>query len=224
MQPLVVVGAGGLGREVAEAVKALNAQVPTWDLLGFLDDAPELLGQDVAGLPVLGPVSAAVSSPAKIVVALASPADLFARRRVVDRLGLGDDRYGTVVHPRAMLASSTVLGPGSVLLAGAVTTADVTIGAHVVCMAHAVLTHDDVVGDFVTLASAACLAGVVGAEEGVDVGSGAVVRERRTIGAWSLVGMGSVVTTDVPAGEVWAGCPARFLRRVEAPPASGTAS
>jgi len=61
------------------------------------------------------------------------------------------------------------------------------------------------------------LAGRVRVEEGAYVGSGALVREDRTIGAWALVGMGAVITKDVPAAEVWAGVPARFLRPVQVP-------
>ena len=217
MEPLVVIGAGGLGREVAETVKTLNAHRPTWDLLGFFDDDPTLEGKTVVGLPVLGPVSAAVTSTVKVVVALASPGDLFVRKRIASRLQLASDRYATVVHPGAMLAASTELGPGSIVLAGAVATAEVRTGAHVVVMPHVVLTHDDRLGDYVTLAAGACLAGVVVAEDGVYVGCRAVVRERRTVGAWSLIGMGAVVTTDVPSGEVWAGCPARFMRKAQAP-------
>jgi sugar O-acyltransferase (sialic acid O-acetyltransferase NeuD family) len=214
MQPLLVVGGGGLGREVAEAVRAINGVAPTWDLIGFVDDDPELQERLVAGRPVLGPVSSVDSYPGvKLVLALGSTENLYARRRVADDLRLPLDRYATIVHPAAVLAASTTIGPGSIVLAGAVTTADVRLGAHVVVMPHAVLTHDDLVGDFVTLAAGASLAGMVTVAEGAYVGCQAVVRERLSIGAWSILGMGAVVTTDVPPGEVWVGNPARLLRR-----------
>jgi acetyltransferase-like isoleucine patch superfamily enzyme len=53
--------------------------------------------------------------------------------------------------------------------------------------------------------------------EGAYIGAGALIREKRSVGAWALVGMAAAVTKDVPAGEVWAGIPARFLRDVELP-------
>ena len=215
-EQLLVVGAGGLGREVAEAVRALNARRPTWDLLGFLDDAPGLPGTTVGGVRVLGPVDAVAEHPdARVVLTVGSSASVHSRPRLAARLGLEDERYGTVVHPAATIAASTVLGPGSIVLAGVVTTADVKIGAHVVLMPQVLLTHDDRVGDHATLAGGVKLAGAVQVAEGAYLGAGSLVREYLTVGSYAVVGMGAVVTTDVPPGEVWAGCPAVFRRKVD---------
>jgi sugar O-acyltransferase (sialic acid O-acetyltransferase NeuD family) len=210
-----VVGAGGLGREVAEAVRALNERRPTWELAGFLDDAPGVAGTTVAGVKVLGPVEAVADYPdARLVLTVGSSANLHSRPRLAARLGLEAERYATVVHPAASIAASTTVGAGTVVLAGVVTTADVEIGGHAVLMPQVLLTHDDRVGDHATLAGGVKLAGAVRVEEGAYLGAGSMVREYLTVGSYALVGMGAVVTTDVPAGEVWAGCPAVFRRKV----------
>jgi acetyltransferase-like isoleucine patch superfamily enzyme len=104
-----------------------------------------------------------------------------------------------------------------VLLAQVALTADVNLGAHVAVMPQVVLTHDDVVADCATIASGVRLGGGVRVARTAYLGAGALVRESLTIGAGALVGMGSVVLRDVPAGEVWAGNPARFLRDVARP-------
>lgn len=218
-RPLLIAGAGGFGREAAETVRAVNARRPTWDLLGFLDDDPALRGLQVGGLPVLGPLASLDRFPdASLVVSVGRPENYFARKRIVERLGLPASRYATVIHPAAVVPPDTRIGPGSVLLAGVVATTAVRIGAHVVVMPGAVLTHDDTVADYATLGAGVRLAGGVRVEQGAYVGAGVLVREDRSIGAWALVGMGAVVTGDVPAAEVWAGVPARFLRRVEGAP------
>lgn len=211
--PLLIVGSGGFARETACVVHAVNATAPTFDLLGFLDDAPARQGAVVDGLPVLGPVEAAAAHcDARLVVCTGSPRDYSSRRRIVARLGLPPDAFATVVHPAASVAPGATLGPGTVLLAGVVVTAPVAVGAHVAVMPHVVLTHDDEVGDHVTVAAGARLAGGVAADDGCYVGAGVLVREHVRIGAGALVGMGSVVLHDVPPGEVWAGSPARRLR------------
>jgi sugar O-acyltransferase (sialic acid O-acetyltransferase NeuD family) len=215
---LVLVGAGGFARETAEAVRAVNHRLPTWDLLGFVDDDPALTGAVFEGTPVLGTIAELADlSDAEVVVCTGSPGNYLSRRRLVVRLGLEPARYATVVHPAAVLPASASVGRGSVLLAGTVVTAGAMIGDHVAVMPGTVLTHDDVVEDFATIAAGVRLAGGVRVGEGAYVGAGAMVREGCTIGACALIGMGAVVLGDVPPSQVWAGVPARRLRQADTP-------
>lgn len=210
MRELVIVGAGGFARETAAAAG------PAWRVAGFLDDNPALHGTIRSGRPILGPVSLVHDMPeAAVVVCVGNPRNYTARRGIVERLGLPAERYATVLHPSVSIGAGCQVGPGSVLLAGAVLTADVTVGSHVAVMPQAVLTHDDVVGDYATIASGVRLGGGAVLEAGAYVGAGALVREGVTVGAWSLVGMGSVVLTDVPSEEIWVGSPARKLRSAD---------
>jgi sugar O-acyltransferase (sialic acid O-acetyltransferase NeuD family) len=209
---LVLVGAGGLGRETAQVVSAMPG---LWRLVGFADDDRERHGTKVDGLPVLGGVEdVARSTEARLAVCTASPGNLASRTRIVRRLGLPPRRYATLVHPSAWVAPSCHVGPGSVVLPQTVLTASVRVGSHVVIMSHVTLTHDDQIEDFVTLASGVRLGGGVRVGFGAYLGAGALVREGLSVGAGAMVGMGAVVVRDVPPGEVWAGSPARRLRRV----------
>lgn len=212
MRDLVIVGAGGFARETAAAATA------AWRVLGFVDDDPALHGTTRSGLPILGEVKSVLDLPdAAVVVCVGNPRNYVARQRIVERLSLPAERYATVVHPAAQIGAGSTVGPGSVLLAGTVLTADVTVGSHVAVMPQAVLTHDDRIGDYVTIASGVRLGGGAVLDTGAYVGAGALIREGVTVGAWSLVGMGSVVLRDVPAGQVWAGNPARCLRTGDEP-------
>lgn len=218
MIPLVLVGAGGFAREVAEVAHAVNERQPTWDVLGFVDDDPGLRGTTIDGLPVLGPVSTVGDmGDAQLVICTGHPGNYFSRRRIVERLSEEPSRFATLVHPAAVVPRSAEVGPGSVILATVVVTSAVSVGAHVALMPGVVLTHDDVVGDYATFGSGARLAGRVRIGEGAYIGAGALVREDLSVGAWALVGMGAVVTTDVPAAEVWAGVPAHRLRAADVP-------
>jgi sugar O-acyltransferase (sialic acid O-acetyltransferase NeuD family) len=211
--PLLIAGAGGFARETAAAVEAINVCEPTWDLLGHLDDDPARLGATVGGSTVLGPIDLVTEHPqALVVVCIGNPRSYRVKHTIVGRLGLPADRYATIVHPTASIGAGTTIGAGSVLLAGVTATTDVTIGAHVAVMPDTTLTHDDVVGDQATFGSGVRLGGSARIGEGAYLGAGCLVREGLTVGAWSQVGMGSVVLDDIPAGEVWVGSPARHLR------------
>jgi len=211
-RPLVLVGAGGFARETVEVVAAINAVEPTWDLLGFVDDSPSLQGARLCGLPILGPCGWVVDEDVAVVVCVGTPVNFTSRARLVTRLRLEPERYATLVHPTAVIPPSVDVGRGTVIHALSVATGWATIGNHVAVMPAAVFTHDDRIADFATVAAGVRLAGGVTVETGAYLGSGAMIREYRTIGAWSLVGMGSVVTGSVPPGEVWAGVPAVFMR------------
>jgi len=230
-RPLLLVGAGGLAREVLSAVNAANSVYAQWTVLGLLDDNPARHGEVVDGVPVLGPSElAAEHADAAVVVCTGSTRDLDSRRRVVERLALPADRYATIVHPAASIAAGTRLGAGSVFLAFVAVTAPQEIGAHVVVMPHVTITHDDRICDYATFASRVALAGRVSVGETAYLGSGALVREGLSIGAGALVGIGAVVLDDVPPSEVWVGNPARRLRTlalqrpVSRSPASGSVS
>lgn len=210
---LVVVGAGGFGRETVEAVRASTARGASWRLLGYLDDDPALQGRNLDGTPVLGGLEELWNLPnASVVVCTGRPDNYRSRPRIVTNLDLPTERYATIVHPTAAVSTSSRIGPGSVLLAFVALTAAVSIGSHVAVMPHVTLTHDNFIEDFATIASGVCLGGHVHIGKCAYVGAGALVREGRSVGACSLVGMGSVVLNDVPAQEVWAGVPARYLR------------
>lgn len=184
-----------------------------WKPIGALDDDPAIHGRDMDGLPVLGEVSCVHDHKSAAVIACVANAKRPAARSLLaQRLRLAPERWATIVHPGAHMALGVELGYGSIILAGVVVTAPQRIGRHVVAMPHVILTHDDQIDDCVTLAGGASLGGDVRVRSRAYIGQRAVIREGVEIGEEAVVGMGSVVLGDVPAGETWAGVPATRLK------------
>jgi sugar O-acyltransferase (sialic acid O-acetyltransferase NeuD family) len=209
-RPLVLLGAGGLAREVMATVDAINRESPSWHVTAVLDDREEFHGKQVNGVTVLaGTEAAREMDDAFFVACVASPRNVQVRECLVDRLHLDEDRFATIVHPSATVIWERGPSPGCVVMAQVVTTTAVSIGKHVVMMPHVVLTHDDSVDDFSTFGAGVCLAGDVRVGRSSYLGAGALVREGLVVGDRALVGMGSVVLCDVPPGQVWSGVPAR---------------
>lgn len=193
-KPLVLVAASGLAREVLAAVRMHGS----FDVVGVLDDDPGRHGTTLDGAPILGPVDSAAQHPdAWLLVCAGRGAD---REAIVGRLAgaaVDSSRFATLVHPQVEVPPGCTVGGGSIVLAGAVLTADVVIGAHVVVMPHVTLTHDDTIGDFATLCAGVTLGGAVVVGRGAYVGMDVTVRDHVVIGAGARVPMGTVVTDDV---------------------------
>jgi sugar O-acyltransferase (sialic acid O-acetyltransferase NeuD family) len=211
MRDLVIIGAGGHGRELLDIVDAINAIEPRWRFLGFLADTVDseterrVAARDAA---VLGPASEMTSLRCAYVVGVGNPN---ARRR----LDLAaEDAGGSPVelrHPTSLVGGASSFGPGCVLAAGAVVTTNVVLGRSVHLNVGASVSHDCVLGDYTILAPGARFAGGVHAGAGVDVGVGAVVRPEVHIGDGAVVGAGAAVVSDVDAASVVVGVPARRL-------------
>ncbi|RLK47951.1 NeuD/PglB/VioB family sugar acetyltransferase [Microbacterium telephonicum] len=199
---LLLVGASGLAREVlAAGISGVR---------GILDDDPTLQGRIIGGVPVVGTIDSAARRREHLLVCVGPSAT---RRCVVERLldADGDEvgGFATFVARSARVGSSSHIETGSIVLDGTVITADVQIGRHVVIMPLCTVTHDDVIDDVATLAAGVSLGGGVHIGHSAYIGMNASIKPGVTIGSGAVVGMGAVVLNDVPAGETWAGVPAR---------------
>lgn len=204
---LVIVGAGGLGREVAALIEATNDHRPTWTLEGFVDDDPALSGESVMGYPVLGDVSW-LSQQGECSFAIAI-GDADVRRQISAVLAPSPVAPTRIIPSSVAVHHSTQVDPGSILCKGAAPTVDVQIGRYTILDQHVTVGHDAVLDSFVTVHPGANISGSVELRTGVHVGAGAVVLPNTTIGARATVGAGAVVTDDIPSGCTVAGVPAR---------------
>jgi sugar O-acyltransferase (sialic acid O-acetyltransferase NeuD family) len=201
---LLLIAPSGLAREVLGTVRSGGR----YDVVGFLDDE-EMYGMEVDGAPVLGRIHDAVHfTHAFMLVCLDSGRP---RQAVVERLsalGIGINRFATVIDPSVRIPEGCRIGRGSILLQNVTLTASVTLGSHVVAMPGVTFTHDDVVADYATFAAGTSLGGNVRIGHAAYLGMNSSVRERTSIGSYATIGMGAAVLSDVPDGETWIGVPA----------------
>lgn len=209
---LVIIGAGGFGRETVEAVRAINnaAATPVWNLLGVVDDGPSVINLErLRGLghQYMGTTAdlCATESGAMYVVGIGSPA---IRRKIAQRLDRAKFQAGTLVHPDATVGEGVAIGAGSVILAGVRLTTNITLGKHVHLNPNVTVGHDSLISDFVSMNPASSLSGDCVVEEGVLIGVQAVILNNIRVGNGSIVGAAACVVREVPAGTTVKGVPA----------------
>ncbi|MBB6674816.1 acetyltransferase [Cohnella nanjingensis] len=207
-QALILIGAGGHGKVVAEAAAATGR----YRVAAFADDKYEQ--EKVEGGILRVPVADVQRLLGRLddVQLILAVGNNVVRRRLEARLGLSADWYATVVHPSAVISKSATIGRGTVVLAGAILNADAVVGRHAIVNTKAVVEHDCAVGDYTHVSPAAALAGGVTLEAGAQVGIGACVLPGLTVGAWSTLGAGATAIRDVPAGCTAVGVPASHIR------------
>lgn len=211
--PLVVIGAGGFGRETIDVVLSQNrrSERQVYNLLGVLDSNPShtnLKRLDRLGIPYLGSEShwLAKGQQASYLVGVGNPK---VRKLISARFDEAGCVPGTAIHPSSSIGSANSIGPGSVVCAGARISTNVAIGQHVHINANVTVGHDTKLDDFVSLNPGAIISGDVSCEPGVLVGAGAVVLQGLKVGRDALIGAAACVTRDVTAGRIVKGVPAR---------------
>ncbi len=210
-QRLLILGTGGGVHDVLDIVEALNAIRPTWEPIGFLDDARSA-GEDRLGLPVLGRLTDAARFPdALLINTIGSDRNYTKRPVIVASTGQPPERFATLVHPSASVSSRARLGRGVSVAYGVSVGGGVTIGDHVTLCPSATIGHDATIDDYALIAPGAIISGHVQVGRACYIGAGAMIRQTLRIGPNALVGMGAVVTRDVLAATVAVGCPARPL-------------
>lgn len=204
---ILIVGAGGQGRVVADAIARTREAGDATRVVGFLDADAALHGRTQLGFLIIGGLEAlATVAHDAVVIAIGDNAT---RRRVALSPEMRERPLVTVRHPSSSVAPDVVIDAGTMISANATIVTGTRIGRGCIVNTGCVIDHDSTIGDWTHVAPRAVLGGQVTIGAGVLVGIGATVMPGIRIGEGATVGAGAVVTTDVPAGAVVVGVPAR---------------
>lgn len=208
MKQLIIVGAGGFGRELHAWAKQHPDCDRAWTLAGFLDDNPQALAAfgDFAHIqPIVG------HRPAPDNVYLCGLGLPPQKEELIAPLLAAGAEFLTFVHPRAIIGDRVKLGKGVVICPYAVLSVDISIGDYTLIGLHCTIGHDAAIGDWSTLSAHCDITGHVQIEDRVFMGTHACIIPSKIIGSRVLVGAGAVVITHVPPGVTVVGNPARIL-------------
>lgn len=210
MARLIIYGAAYL--EPLKVLAAINALAPRFDLVGFLDDDPALVGREIAGLPVLGGRDRLADYASGGHVFFHNVGgDPRASVRVARDLQRAGCRLASLIHPRVQL-DGVELGQNCFVPEGCLLGYGCRLGDFVACRLGVVVSHDADVGNNVSLSVRATIAGRSVIEDECFLGAASTVVQVR-VGRGSTVGAGAVVLHDVAPGSTVIGIPARPIAR-----------
>lgn len=208
---IVIVGSGGLAREVRWLLEECNKYQERWNILGWVSN--ENAGTIISGLPVLGSDDWLLhyDKPVDVAISVGSGS---LRKQIVDRCRKNPNvNFPNLIAPNVSLSDSVELGIGCIITAQSILTVDIKIGDFFVCSVACTVAHDCKFGDFVTLLPGAHISGNVTLGDGVSIGTGATIIQGISVGEEAFIGAGAAVVKNIPQRCVAVGVPAKPLER-----------
>ena len=212
VKDLVIIGAGGFGREVADTVRCINRHKESYQLLGFVDDADHLKNQRINDLTVLGNrEDLKRMSAGREIYAVIAIADAGLKRLIAQDLD-GVVLWENIIHPTALISDFCEMGTGNILQAFTIIAPNTTIGNHCMINTRSGMGHDAVMEDYVSVMSLCDITGGVCLKEGAYLALGVGIIPGVTIGEGAYLCAGSIIFKDVEPGATMIGNPAKRVK------------
>lgn len=215
MKDLIIIGASGFGREVAWLVERINKNEQTWNILGFIDDNPEIENTLVGGYKVLGNIDKV--SEYKDVYFVCAVGASRVREMIVSKVcnRISNPKFAVLIDPSVLISDRVEIGEGTIICTGTIITVDIKIGRHVIINLDCTVGHDAVIGDFVTLYPSVNVSGITNIGKCSELGTGLQIIQGKTVGDYSIVGAGAVIVKDIPEKCTAVGSPAKPIKFFE---------
>ncbi|MCQ2497591.1 MAG: acetyltransferase [Lachnospiraceae bacterium] len=211
MIKLVIFGAGGLGKEVVNLIKAINSVENKYELLGYVVDTKYFNGnQKVHGYDVLGTEKWIIdhADAVKCVCAVGRPLD---RRSIMQRLEKDGVQFETLIHPDCFIDETAVIGDGTIIQSKCSVSCDVTIGKGGLLNGDVIIGHDCTIGEYVTIYPRGQISGKAVIGNGCLLGSMTFLNEKVKVGDEAVIAPGSIVLTRVKEKTHVMGNPAKRI-------------
>lgn len=210
MKDIVIVGAGGFGREIFGYVKDCISSGANWKIKGFIDDNSCALLKYNYNVGIISSIEAyRPSENDALICAIGSPK--IKKEKVEELLDRGA-KFAALVHPSAYIGSNVAIGEGAVICPKVSLTCDVSIGKFAMLNVSTGCGHDSKIGDFASISGFCDITGFCEVGEGAFLGSHVSMAPDTKVGNWANVGIGSSVIVNIRDNERAFGNPAVPLR------------
>ena len=210
---IVLVGAGGFGREVHMTLNYMKKRDENFEILGFLDDNPSLKGTNVNDIPILGGLEWVQDNAKENLECVITVGEPSIRKKIIEKLE-PSIQIKTIIHPSTIFSETSKIGIGTIVQPGCIITTNTDIGKFVHANIHVTIGHDCVIEDYVTINPGVHINGNTKIGEGTLIGSGVTMKHGISIGKRCIIGAGSVVINDIPDNSMYVGVPAQLKKKI----------
>lgn len=206
MEKIVILGAGGLAREVYWHMQ--GSQYTDFIFVDDITDITEMRLKDSI-YPVVKNWDFTLFDVKKFIVGIGSPK---AKKIMVEKAILsGLTPAETYIHPKSLVQDAR-LGVGGIVAPNCIVTTNVSIGNYVVLNLSCTVGHDAFLDDWVTVNPGAHISGNVRVGKGVTLGTGTAIREEILIAEGAVTGAQTAVVSNLQASGIYVGVPAKLLK------------
>lgn len=200
MKDILIIGAGGIGREAAWIIEEINKVNERWNLLGFVDDSSKMWGKELNGYKVLGDLNTLLFLKSKPYVIVAM-ANCKVKKHIIEKLK-GNFEFATLIHPSVRISDYIKVGQGTIIYPGTILTVNTTIGNHVLISGNCGIGHDTEIGDYSSVLWGCNFSGYDTLGEGCFIGVGTSIAQGISIEAGYKAMTGSNIIESIIAMEV----------------------
>lgn len=215
---VIIIGGEGNGGVVAACIEDNRKRFGDleWEVMGFLNDYEK--GNTINGYPVLGGTDEAEryigDETCYFMYAIHMIGRNYKSEQVFNDMNIPENRFATIIHKSAFVADNAKLHPGVMVMSNSYIGPKAEIGTCSLIMANALIGHNTSTGKLCHFSVGSVTSSYVTIGDVADVTLGARVLEKRSVGNYAVAGAASLVTKDIPDGEIHVGTPARFLKKV----------
>ena len=197
MKDILIIGAGGLGRETEWLIERINnsKQDKEWNILGYVDDnIPK--GKEVRHSKVVYKIDDLLNIDKKTYIVIAI-ANVYIRKSIYDKLKVNNNlEFPNLIDPTVILGD-VELGMGNIICANSLLTIDVKIGNFTIINFNCTIAHNSVLGNYISIHPNSNISGNVHIDDNIEIGTGTQITQLKSICSNVSIGAGSVIVKSI---------------------------
>lgn len=210
LKNLIIIGAGGFGREIYGWARQTKENGISWRIKGFLDDNEKALDNFKYDVDILSGIREYRPEANDLFVCAIGNMKL--KKQIIAMILKKNGRFANIIHPTVVIGDNVRLGTGIILCPYSVVSSNAVLGDFVCVNLHASVGHDVKIGDWSFVGTGSAVNGNAVLDNSVFMGGHVIILPKSSIGAGTVVGAGSMVVGHVGSNITVFGIPAKKLR------------